>query len=93
MRAKSIEFVNVVGQVIWTEVISTISISLADGSRIELQNVARALESHSNLISVGQLREHRIKYHDISTAMTLMRVGKVIAHAKKNRNLFTLELA
>lgn len=81
------------GQVIRTEEIGTVSIPLADGSTIELHNVALAPGCDLNLISLGQLRESGITYHDNPAAMTLMKDGKVIAHARKNRNLFTLELA
>lgn len=58
-----------------------------------MQNVALAPEYDSNLISFGQLQETGIRFLDDLTAMTLMRNGKVIAQAKKDRNLFTLELA
>ena len=92
-RAKSIDFVTAAGQVIRTEEIGTVSIPLADGSTIELHNVALAPGCDSNLISLGQLRESGITYHDNPAAMTLMKDGKVIAHARRNRNLFTLELA
>lgn len=46
-----------------------------------------------NLISLGQLRESDIIYHDNPSIMTLMKSGKVIAHTRKNHNLFTLDLA
>ena len=81
------------GQVIRTEEIGNVSIPLADGSTIELHNVALAPGCDSNLISLGQLRESGITYHDNPVAMTLMKDGKVIPHARKNRNLFTLKLA
>lgn len=92
-RAKSIDRVTAAGQIIRTEEIGTVSISLADGSKIELQNVVLAPGCDSNLISLGQLRETGITFHDNPTAMTLMRNGKIIAQARRNRNLFTLELA
>ena len=54
-RAKSIDFITAVGQVIRTEEIGTVSIPLADGITIELQNVAWVPGCNSNLISLGQL--------------------------------------
>ena len=81
------------GQVIWTEEIGIISISLADGSTIELHNVALAPGCDSNLIFLGQFQKSGITYHDKPAAMTLIKDGKVITHVKKNRNLFTLEFA
>ena len=75
------------------EEIGTVSIPLADGSKIELQNIALAPGCDSNLISLGQLRETEITFYDNPTAMTLMRNGKIIAQAKRDQNLFILELA
>lgn len=71
-RAKSIDFVTAAGQVIRTEEIGTVSIPLADGTKIELHNIALAPRCDSNLISLGQLREGGITYHDSPTSMTLM---------------------
>lgn len=45
------------------------------------------------MILLGQFKESEITYHDNPDAMTMMRDGKVIAHAKKEQNLFTLKLA
>lgn len=67
-------------------------ILLANGSKIDLQNVAVTSRCDSNLISLSQLQETGITFYDDPRAMTLMRNGKVIAKAKKDRNLFTLEL-
>ena len=89
LRARSIDFVTAAGQVIRTEEIGNVSIPLADGNNIELKNVALAPGCNSNLISLGQLRETGITYHDNPTAMTLMQQGRIIAHAKRTRNLFT----
>lgn len=93
LKAKSIDFVTAAGQVIRTEEIGTVAIPLADGNNMEPHNVALAPGCDSNLISLGQLRETEITYHDNSTTMTLIRQGKVIAHAKRTQNLFTLNLA
>lgn len=93
LKAKSIDFVTAAGQVIRTEEIGTVVIPLVDGNNIELHNVAFAPRCDLNLISLGQLQETGITYYDNPTTMTLMRHGKVIAQAKRTRNLFTLELA
>lgn len=42
-------------QIIWTEEIDTISISLANDNNIKPHNIALALGYNSNLISLGQL--------------------------------------
>ncbi len=92
-RAKSIDFVTAAGQVIRIEEIGTFSIPLSGGATIELLHLALAPNCDSNLISLGQLRESGITYHDNLTAMTLRRNGKIVANAKRERNLFTLNLA
>lgn len=93
LKAKSIDFVTAAGQVIQIEEIGTVSIQLADGNSIKLYNIALALGCDSNLISLGQLQETGITYHDSPSAMTLMQQEKIIAHAKRAGNLFTLHLA
>lgn len=93
LRVKSIDFMTVAGQVIRTEKIGTVSIPLAKNNEITLQYVALAPGSDSNLISFGQLQETEIIFHDDLTVMTLMKNSKIITQVKKNRNLFTLELA
>ena len=92
-RAKSIDFMTAAGQLIRSEEIGTVSIPLNGVTSIELHNVSLAPDCDSNLISLGQLRESGITYHDSPTAMTLMKEGKVIAQAKRNQNLFTLDRA
>ena len=92
-HAKSIDFVTAAGQVIQINEISTVAILLSDGKTIELHNVAYTPECNSNLIFLGQLRESGISFHDDPTTMMLMRKRKVIAHAKREQNLFVLKLA
>lgn len=92
-RAKSIDFVTAAGQILRTNQIGTVAIPLATGTTIELHNVAFAPQCDSNLISLGQLRESGITYHDNPTEMTLMKDGQVIANAKRERNRFILDLA
>lgn len=53
LKAKSIDFVTAVRQVIRTEEIRTVAISLADGNNIELPNVTLAPGYDSNLIPLG----------------------------------------
>lgn len=81
-----------VEQVMQTEEIGTVFIPLADNN-MELHNVVLAAGYDSNLISLGQLRETGITYHDNPTTMTLIRHGKVITHIKQTQKLFTLDLA
>lgn len=80
-------------QVIHTENIGTFCIPLVNGNNIKLHNVALAPGCDSNLISLSQLQETGITYHDNSKAMTLIKKRKVIAQAKRTHNLFTFNLA
>ena len=66
---------------------------MVGGNTIELHNVALVPGYNSNLISFSQLRKSRIIYHNNPTTMTLMKDEKVIVEAKKERNLFTFDLA
>ncbi len=90
---KAWDFTTAGGQIIQFEGVGTVHISLADGSNIELEGIALVLQCKSNLISLGQLRDNRITYHDNSSSMLLMQDGVPIAHAKRDRNLFILDLA
>ena len=92
LRPMCIDFVTAAGEIIQTEQVGTVSIPLKTG-QIDLQNVALASKCDSNLISLGQLRETGITFHDNLISMALMKDGKVIAHAKRSRNLFILDLA
>lgn len=91
-RIKSIEFITGASQIIRTEEVGIVSIFLSDGIIVELYNLALALNCDSNLILLGQLKESGITYHDDPKSMTFMRISKVIAKAKREQNLFTLDL-
>lgn len=89
---KCLDFTTAGGQTLRAKSIGTIAIPLADGSSIRLEGVAYAPECDSNLISLGQLRESKITYVNNPNAMTLMQGGQAIAHARRDRNLFILDL-
>lgn len=93
LRPKCLDFTTAGGQVLRAESIGTIAIPLADGSSIELRDVAYAPDCDSNLISLGQLRDSGITYVDDAEAMTLVQSGRTIAQARRDRNLFILDLA
>lgn len=79
--------------VIWIMKVGKVSILLAERDKIELHNILLISECNSNLISSGQLRKSRITYHNNPAAIILIRNREVIAGAKKDWNLFTLDLA
>lgn len=91
-RAKSIDFVIAIKQVIRTEKISTVLISLVDCSKIKLQNIALAPECDSNLVSFSQLRETEIIFHDNPTTITVMNNRKIIILVKKDQKISNLKL-
>lgn len=89
---KCLNFTTTGGQILRAESIGTIAIPLADGSSIRLEGVVYAPECDSNLILLGQLRNSNITYVDNPNTMTLMQGGQAIAHARRDRNLFILDL-
>ena len=68
-------------------------IALADRASIKLEEVAFVPKCESNLISLGQLRDNRITYHDKDSSMLLMQDGVPIAQARRDRNLLVLDFA
>lgn len=91
-KAKSIDFIIAVGQIIQTEKIGTMTIPLAESSTIELHNIVLALGCNFNLILMGQICKSGILYHNNPTIMILMRNRKIIIEAKRERKLFMLNL-
>lgn len=72
LKVKSINFVIVAGQVIWTEEIKTVSIPLASNDNIKLHNIVLVPGYNLNLISFGQLYKTRIIYYNNPSTMTLI---------------------
>lgn len=75
------------------KVIGIVFILLARENNIKLHNVTLAPRCNSNLIPLKQLHKNRITYHDDPKAIVLIRDKEVITQAKRDRNLFTLNLA
>ena len=92
-KAKSIDFVIAVEQVIKIEKIGIISILLAKSNIIELHIIILAPKYNFNLISLSQLCKNRIKYYDNLMIITLIKNRKVITEAKREQNLFMFDLA
>lgn len=84
IQPKAWDFTTAGGQIICSEGVGTVSIALADGSSIKLEGVSLVPNCESNLISLGQLREHRITYHDTNSSMLLMQDGVPIVHARRD---------
>lgn len=73
--------------------ISTISILLLGKNTIGLYNITLALRYVTNLILFSQFCENRITYYNKLIRIILMRNEKFIIEAKKEQNLFILNLA
>lgn len=80
------------GDIIRSKEVGTIKLTLLNGSDMTLSNVAFAPRCDSNLISLGQLREAGISYHDHPESMILKKAGIIIGSAQKKKNLFALDL-
>ena len=71
LHPKTYEFVTAGGDIIRSEQVGTVILPLENGSQLTLSNVAYAPECDSNLISLGQLRESGISYHDYPKCIIL----------------------
>lgn len=66
---KNYELMIASGNIIKLEKVGTIQLLFENGTEIMLSNVAFALRYNSNLISLNQLREAGILYHDHPNSM------------------------
>ena len=55
--------------------------------------MAFILDYDSNLISLGQLQENGIRFHNNPITMTLKRGKNIIAYTKRSHNLFVFNMA
>ncbi len=78
LQPMSIDFATAGKKIIRSEEICTVSIPLADRRSMELLNTALVQECGLNLISLRQLHETGITFHDNPSHITLMRHGVVI---------------
>ena len=91
LRPKSYKFVTARGTIIRSSQVGTIILPIENGLQLTLSNVAFTPECDSNLISLGQLRETFISYHDYPEKMVLKQGGEIIGSATRKRNLFVLD--
>lgn len=92
LKAKSLDFTTASGQTLRAESIGTIAIPFANGT-VKLKGVAYAPDCDANLISLRQLCESNITFVNDKSHMKLMQGGRKVARAKRDQNLFVLELA
>ena len=90
LRPKTYEFITVGGNIIRSSQIGTVTLLLENSSNLTLTNTAYTPECNSNLISLGQLRETDISYHNHTKCMMLKQEGKTIGLATRRKNLFIL---
>ena len=92
IRSKNYEFITAGGEIIHSQEVSTVHLLLQSGkTTMTLLNVAYAPKCDSNLISLGQLRESGILYHDHPNSMVLKQGGSTLGVASRYKNLFVLE--
>lgn len=68
--------------------VGTVIFPLINSMQLTFSNVTFALKYDSNLISLGQLQEIGISYHNYSEQMLLRQAGKTIGSAIKKKKLF-----
>ena len=92
IRSKNYEFVTAGGDIIRSKEVGTVHLPLQSGkTTMTLLNVAYAPKCDSNLISLGQLRDSGISYHDHPNSMVLKQGGSILGIANRHKNLFVLE--
>lgn len=75
---KSSEFVTINKNIIRWEKVGIIQLVLLNGSDITLLNIVFVLRCNSKLISLGQLKEARILYHNYPKKMILKKAENII---------------
>lgn len=70
-----------------------VQIALVNGKGIKLEGVTLVPDCESNLILLGQLQDNEITYYNNASLILLMQDGLPIAYARRDRNLFILDLA
>lgn len=68
-------------------------IALANAVSIKLKGIALVLECKSNLISLKQLRDSKIIYHNKETHMLLTQNSLPITQVRRDQNLFVQDIA
>ena len=90
LRPKTYEFITAGGNIIRSSQIGTVTLLLENGSNLTLTNVAYTSEYDSKLISLGQLWETSISYHNQAECIVMKQEGKTIGLATRRKNLFIL---
>lgn len=88
---KIYKFITTGGNIIKLKYVRTVIFSLENGT-LALSNIAYVPECDFNFISLGQLQETDISYHDHPKYMVLKERGKIIGLATKRKNLFILNI-
>ena len=89
---KTYKFVTAGGIIIKSNQVRTIILFLINEIQLTLSNIIFAPECDSNLISLGQLQETGISYHDYSEQMLLRQAEKTIGLTTRKRNLFIRDI-
>ena len=91
LHPKSYKFVKAGREIIRSYKMDTILLSTCNGTTITVNNITYIPRYNFNLISLGQLREVGIIYHDNSKQMMLKQRGNIIESRNRFKNLFILD--
>lgn len=92
IRSKNYKFIMAGGKIIYSQKVGIVHLTLLSGkTKMTLLNVEYAPKCDFNLISLGQLRESGISYHNHLNSMALKQGGSILKVANKHKNLFVLE--
>lgn len=90
--SKSYEFIIARGDIIRSKEIGSINLSTQSRAIINLNSIAYILQYDFNWISLSQLQESGITYHDHPNWMILKEGENIIRSASRHRNLFALDI-
>lgn len=90
--AKTYKFVTAKRDIIRSEQVETIILSLENGSQLILANIAYTLNCNSNLIFFSQFWETGISYHAYLKYILLKQEMNIIGSITKKKNHFILNI-
>ena len=92
IRSKNYKFIMARGKIIYSQKVGIVHFTLLSGKiTMTLLNVEYAPKCDFNLISLGQLCESGILYHNHPNSMALKQGKSTLKVANRHKNLFVLE--
>lgn len=91
IHTKNYKFITAGGEIIWCQEVGMVHFLLETGTTMTLLNVAYTPKRDSNLISLDQLQELGISYHNHLDSMILKQRKSILGVVSREKNLFILE--